>query len=767
MRTRSVAPSWAAGWLRDLRVAAGLTQEQLAHHTGLAVRSIRDLERGVVKRPRLGSLELIAGALDLSPEASDKLQHAFRGPHPTRAPLSATEAVGRAHVQRTPAELPRDIFRFIGRDDETQRIGELLHASSGAGPPVIVVYGAGGFGKTTLAIHVAHEHAASYADGQVFIALAGPRDDHLSTERAQLEILWALGVPEHDLPRSAAARTRLLRTLTSDTAILFALDDARDAAHVEDLIPSGSANAVIITSRSPLHELDLSGRIQLATLSRGESVALLSASSSRTDEPAACSRLADLCGDLPLALRVAAARLAARPDWTATDLVVRLEEEHTRLSFLSYGVLGVRACLGVSYQALADSDAPLDQLACEVLARLSRLPAHDFAVETVLTVLDLPAAEVEGAVERLVDVQLLQSRSPDRVSFHNLTLLFARELPVGPTADADVVRLGATMAAKVTEVAAIFGKEHGELATLSWLRDWPRSRRETFTWFRDEVANIADYVQQRASATPQEYEICRFLVQDTWVLLEHGRLSDTRDQAVAALLAAADRYDDPLTQVWCERQLGFAYGNVGDVEVARAHLARAAAYLARLPEDPVAQARGNAWVLSLQGILDGMAGDLDAAEDHLREALRVMSGLRLEHQRQCLQNLAFALLEAGRPVEALRYNLRLLNIDHVVDVNSDMVATLGVAETLAAMGRPHDALRYARMALELAERARVPRRVYEVLVVIATESYHAGLADQAREAAQRAAAVVAAQAPAAQWSTSRQRAQITAAATRD
>jgi len=767
MRTGSVAPSWAAGWLRDLRVAAGLTQEQLAHHTGLAVRSIRDLERGVVKRPRLGSLELIAGALDLSPEASDKLQHAFRGPHPTRAPLSATEAVGRAHVQRTPAELPRDIFRFIGRDDETQRIGELLHASSGAGPPVIVVYGAGGFGKTTLAIHVAHEHAASYADGQVFIALAGPRDDHLSTERAQLEILWALGVPEHDLPRSAAARTRLLRTLTSDTAILFALDDARDAAHVEDLIPSGSANAVIVTSRSPLHELDLSGRIQLATLSRGESVALLSASSSRTDEPAAWSRLADLCGDSPLALRVAAARLAARPDWTATDLVVRLEEEHTRLSFLSYGVLGVRACLGVSYQALAASDAPLDQLACEVLARLSRLPAHDFAVETVLTVLDLPAAEVEGAVERLVDVQLLQSRSPDRVSFHNLTLLFARELPVGPTADADVVRLGATMAAKVMEVADIFGKEHGELATLSWLRDWPRSRRETFTWFRDEVANIADYVQQRASATPQEYEICRFLVQDTWVLLEHGRLSDTRDQAVAALLAAADRYDDPLTQVWCERQLGFAYGNVGDVEVARAHLARAAAYLARLPEDPVAQARGNAWVLSLQGILDGMAGDLDAAEDHLREALRVMSGLRLEHQRQCLQNLAFALLEAGRPVEALRYNLRLLNIDHVVDVNSDMVATLGVAETLAAMGRPHDALRYARMALELAEQARVPRRVYEVLVVIATESYHAGLADQAREAAQRAAAVVAAQAPAAQWSTSRQRAQITAAATRD
>lgn len=764
MRTSSASPGWAARWLRDLRIAAGLTQEQLAHRTGLAVRSIRDLERGVVKRPRVGSLELIATALDLSPEASDQLQQAFRGLHPTAVPLGATEAAGRAQVQRTPAELPRDIFQYVGRDDEARRIRKFLSETAIHGPPVIVVSGAGGFGKTTFAIHVAHQHASSYADGQVFISLAGPREDHLTTERAQLEILWALGVPEHDLPRSADARTRLMRTLTADTSILFVLDDALNATHVEELIPSGRGNAVIVTSRASLHELDVSGRIELDTLRRDESVALLLTSGSDVDDPADWSRLADLCGDSPLALRVAAARLAARPDWTPADLVVRLTEEHTRLSFLSYGVLGVRACLSVSHQALATSGAPVDRLACEVLARLARLPGHDFAVETVVMVLDLPAAEVEAAVERLIDVQLLQSRSHRRVSFHNLTLLFARELPVEASADVDVVRLGATMAAKVCEVAAIFGKEHGELATLTWLRKWPRSKRETFAWFREEVGNLADYVRQRASATPQEYEICRFLVQDTWVLLEHGRLSDTRDQAVAALLAAAERYVDPLTQVWCERQLGFAYGNVGDAETARAHLERAAAYLPQLPDDPVAQARANAWVLSLHGILDGMAGDLDAAEQHLREALRAMSGLTLEHQRQCLQNLAFALLEAGRPVEALRYNLRLLNNDeHVVDLNSDMVATIGVAETLGAMDRPLDAIRYARHALELAERASVPRRVYEVLVVIAVESHHAGLSDQADQAARRAAAVVSAQAPAAQWSTSRQRAQIAAA----
>ncbi len=756
MGSAPVSPRpWAATWLRDLRVAAGLTQEQLAERAGLAVRSIRDLERGAVKRPRQDSLQLIATALDLSSEASDQLALAFRSPRETSHRLAATEAAGRAQLPSTPAELPRDIGRFVGRIAEIQSLHELLATRSPRStPPVVVISGPGGFGKSTLAIHVAHSQANQFPDGQVFISLGGPREDRLTTERAEIEILWALGVADHEMPRSSPARGRLLRTLSSTTAMLFVLDDAVDAAHVAGLIPSGPRNAVVITSRSPLRDLDQTGNVRLGAFPREDSVDLLVGTGTTPSSPAEWARLAELCGDSPLALRISAARLSARADWNAADLVSRLEEEQTRLSLLDYGVLGIRACLNVSYQALSHSDSPADRLACSLFARLARLPARDFAVETIAAVVDRPLVTVEAAVERLVDVQLLQSRARDRVNYHDLTLLFARELPADDRTEHDLARLGAALAANVWDVAEIFGREPGELARVAWLESWQRSAREPFGWFRDEVVNVTDYVVQRAAATPEEYDLCRFIVQNTWVLMEHGRLSDTRDSAVAALCAAAEQYDDPLTCIWCERQLSFVHGNNGDLDTAREHLATCETYLSQLPADEFVQAKGQAWVLSLRGILAGMSGELDQAIVDLRAALRTISKFDLPHRRQCLQNLAFALMEAGRPLEALTYNLRLLSTgDHVVDSNSDMVATIGVAETLSAMGRPHDAIRYAESSLKLAEEAQVPRRIYEALAIIAVESYRAGLPDRGELAAERAAGVVLAQNPAAQWST--------------
>ncbi|MGI8578887.1 MAG: helix-turn-helix domain-containing protein [Nocardioidaceae bacterium] len=756
---------WASVWLRDLRVAAGYTQEQLAERAGLAVRSLGDLERGAVKRPHRDTVDLLCAALDLSEDAADRLRVAFRGA-PSDAPLAATVAVGRGQVQRSPAELPRDILHFVGRAAELAEIGALLpvRRRTATSPVVIVVYGPGGFGKSTLAIHAAHDHSSEFSDGQIFVSLGGQGKNAVTAERAALEILWALGVPNGDIPRSPSARSRFLRTLTAPMRLLLVLDDAADAGQVGDLLPSGPGNAVIVTSRSPLHDLDTDHRIELSPFTRGDSIALLRRASTTTGDPAAWSKLAELCGDAPLALRISAARLASRSDWSAEDLVRRLEQEQTRLSFLEHGVLGMRSCLAVSVSALSMSGTAIDLLALSLLVRLARLPGRDLAIETIVAVAAAPSSEVEAAVERLIDVQLLQSRSRERVNFHDLTLLYARELPEEAAGAGDNARLGAYLAANIWDVAKFYGKEPEAIAELRWLESHARSRRHVFDWFRDEVPNLVEYVKQRSAANSEEYVLCRFIVQNVWVLLENARLADVRDEAVAALSEAAKRQHDPLTRIWCERQLGFAMGNQGDFDSANEHLAKAWELLPELPDDPDSVAKGRSWVQSLEGILAGMSGDLNAAISGLRSALRTVSGRNLQHRGQCLQNLAIALTMAGRPQEGLRYHLRQLApvVDHPDD-NSEILATLGVAECMSVMNKPLAAIRSAKRALSLAESARVPRSIFEALVMIAEQSYQVDLPEQAEAALDRARAVVATQSVAATWSMAAEEKQIEAA----
>ncbi len=764
---------WGATWLRDLRVAAGLTQERLAERAGLAVRSIRDLERGAVRRPRQETLRLIGQALDLEPAAAEQLDQAFRGSRAERArPLAATDSAGRAQFSRSPAELPRDVSLFVGRDQQLHTLRACLAADRAGtdAPSVLVVSGPGGFGKTTLAVHAAHQCRETYPDGQVFISLGGLRSDSLAPGQAQFEILWALGVPDREIPRSPQARTRFLRTLTADSRLLLVLDDAADAAQVTDLLPSGPANAVVVTSRSPLADLDATTYVSVGAFARSDSVTLLSRSvgdGRAPEQDGAWSRLAALCGDSPLALRISAARLLSRDDWTVTDLAARLEQEQTRLSFLDYGVLGMRACLNVSVQALRSPDSTpsdRDQLALSLFCRLSRLPGRDFAVETVAAIADRDPAEVEAAIDRLLDVQLLQSRATDRVSYHDLTLLYAREMPNPPDTEPDYVRLGTYYATNVIEIARVFGNTPENTALVEQLRERPHSKRDVFDWFRDEVAGVSEYVTSRAAASREEYELCRLIVQSIWVLLEHTKLGNIRDNAVAAMSEAAKVYDDPFTRIWCERQLSFAHANAGDLETAQAHLARAEEILPEVADDPILHARAAGGLLSLRGIMSGMAGDLDAAISDLRAALRLLSRHHLQHRNHCLENLSYALLQAGQPLEAMRYHLRLLESARASDnVNGQILATQGIAEELGQMGKPQQAIRYAERALKLAEAARVPHRIFDALELVAQQGYLAGCPEKAAAAHDRASAVVNTQSPAAQWSTARQQKMVAAA----
>lgn len=296
------------------------------------------------------------------------------------------------------------------------------------------------------------------------------------------------------------------------------------------------------------------------------------------------------------------------------------------------------------------------------------------------------------------------------------------------------------------------------------LAEIPRTQRDIFDWFRDEVSGISEYVTARASSSEQEYLLCRLIVQSIWVLLEHTKRSNIRDNAVEAVCAAAKTYRDPFTRIWCERQLSFAYANAGSLERARTHLGNAEAILPELSGDPETLARAEGGLLSLRGILHGMGGDLEAAIGDLRTALRRLSPFQLAHRAHCLENLAYALVEAGRPREALRYHLRLLAAASTAgNANGQILATQGIAEELAAMDKPTQAIRQAQQALALAEEARVPRRIFDALELVAQQSYAADLPEQAAAAHERAMAVVNTQAPAARWSPDRWAAEVNAA----
>ncbi|MBB5076642.1 AfsR/SARP family transcriptional regulator [Nonomuraea endophytica] len=377
-----------------------------------------------------------------SAELADVYQQLITGTLPT-APLTAGTA------GPVPAQLPGDIPDFTGRQEVVEAVEELLRTG------VVAISGLGGVGKTALAVHVAHRVRERYSDGQLHVDLRGagadPADPALVLER----FLDALGADR--IPPDPEQRAALLRTLTVDRRALFLLDNAASAAQVRPLLPSGPGSGVLVTSRARLSDLTGARHVDLDVPPEHEAVALFAAvarlpsgpttapvpseqtpardSSGRTatrvpteqtaaSDPAretvpsgeAVARVVQACGYLPLAVRVAGARLAARPRWSVEDLLTRLSAQ--RLGELRVGDVGVEASFALSY----------DQLGEELARGFRRLAVPDSAeltVELAAAVLGRDAREAERTCEELVDLSLLESAAAGRYRYHDLLRDFA------------------------------------------------------------------------------------------------------------------------------------------------------------------------------------------------------------------------------------------------------------------------------------------------------------------------------------------------------
>jgi tetratricopeptide (TPR) repeat protein/transcriptional regulator with XRE-family HTH domain len=424
---QGVAPGEPArrGRLAARRKALGLTQEQLAERLNVERTTVARWERGQVQ-PRPWLWPKLAKTLQVSPDRIEQLLA-----HDVLPADSSPD--GRGAAVPVPRQLPAAVADFTGRGAELAALAQTLDQSAGATPGTVVISaigGTAGVGKTTLALHWAHQVADRFPDGQLHVNLRGFDSSGTTVTAAEAirGFLDALGVPPSRIPPTPEAQAALYRSQLAARRMLVVLDNARDEQQVRPLLPASPGSLVLVTSRHQLGGLaaaDGARLISLDVLSHAEAVALLTArfgQAQADDEPEAVSEIASLCARLPLALSVAAARVAARPGFPLADLADELREVAGRLDALDAGDPGscVRAVFSWSYRQLSGEAARMFRL-------LGIHPGPDISVCAAASLAATAEAEARRLLRELARAHLVTEHVPGRYALHDLLRAYATE----------------------------------------------------------------------------------------------------------------------------------------------------------------------------------------------------------------------------------------------------------------------------------------------------------------------------------------------------
>ncbi|WP_166427313.1 AfsR/SARP family transcriptional regulator [Nonomuraea mesophila] len=405
------------GWLQLMLALSRLGRRGEALETYQRARTVLNDELGIEPGPELRQLQAAVLA----------------GGTPEPAPPAPAQPVALC-------QLPPDIADFVGRTEEVATLLVALRAPDAppavarlrgpvpTAPAITVITGPPGIGKSTLAVRVAHLVRPDFPDGQLYLRMSsgssGPREPY----SLLAELLRGLQPDASDLPATLEGRAALFRSLVADRALLIVLDNAAGADQVSHLLPGTPHSAVLVTSRGPLTTLPGVTTVPLGVPTEDEARALLEGIAGETrvrGEPEAARKILHACGYLPLAIRIAGARLATRPGWPMRTFAARLADNAARLDELAIGGQDVRAGFAMSYDALPD----VARRAFRLLGLAGLDSTADWSLAALMGVRQ---REAEAAAETLALAGLLSAEEVDlcgqpRYRMHDLLQDFAHE----------------------------------------------------------------------------------------------------------------------------------------------------------------------------------------------------------------------------------------------------------------------------------------------------------------------------------------------------
>jgi DNA-binding SARP family transcriptional activator len=589
---------------------------------------------------------------------------ASAGPHEG---ATAAEPARAARPVPAPAQLPADVTDFTGRSDQVRHLSDLLSGAGangeGGAVRIALVAGSGGLGKTSLAVHAAHQVRGRFPDGQLYVDLLGATPLPLGAGDVLARFLRDLGVDGRDIPVDEAELAARYRTVLAGRRILILLDNARDAAQVRPLLPGTASCAVLVTTRSRMPDLASTRLVDLDVLDDDEALTLFTrvvGDDRAAAEPEATAELLLACAGLPLAIRICAARLATRSGWTIATMANRLRDEHRRLDELSVGDLAVRASFQVSFASLSASAQPDGVAPADAFRLLGLWHGPSISSAAAAALFGTAEGRASGALEALVDAHLLESTAPDRYKFHDLLRVYASERAVAdlpePARDAAIGRL-LRWYMRTADAAATVVSPHRYTMPLEPPGTDPAplgfgAADDALSWYDTERANV---------------------------------VAATRQASAAGLHDVAWRIPPPLFIFFQSRN------NWADCIAAH----RIALEAAR----KVGQRQGEAWVLNNLGEALGITGDGDSI-GYLEQALAIRREIGDRRgEAQAANNLADAYRALGRKEEALDLLLLALAVNREAGYRfGEGVALVNLGDVLLGLDRADEAIDYLRQA---------------------------------------------------------------------
>jgi DNA-binding SARP family transcriptional activator/Tfp pilus assembly protein PilF len=678
--------------------------------------------------------------------------------------------------------LPHDIVDFSGRAAELAQLRDGIARSAATALAISTIDGMGGIGKTALAVRLAYLVRGDYPDGQHFLDLRGftPGQDPMTSAQALDVLLRGIGVPVEQVPADEDSRIAYWRSQMASRRMLVVLDNAVDEGQVRPLLPGAAKTLVIVTSRRYLGGLEGTSPLFLDVLPRPDALALFEQVAGRPlAEPdrAVAAEVVELCGRLPLAVRIAGSRLRHRPNWTVADLVSRLRDQRRRTRFLAIGDRTVAAVLALSYRYLSPAQQRLFRL-------LGVHPGVDFEPYAVAALTGITPEEAEDGLDALVDENLLLQGIGGRYRIHDLVRDCAHELANQHDSTAELraaahrlldyyLRLAwrscepmaraahrfqpgfldpAPELAAGTDPIGLLKVEHGNLveaaryaAEHGWLdHTWqiPGALQPFLNRMNHHGNSLAMFERGLAAArelgdVPGESAM---LSNIALIMRELGRFAEAQrlfEQAIAI-----SRRTAALAAEACQLAgLGFTYRRAGQLRLAHETFA------ARREQAERAGVRGGYAALTNNlAVVCIATGRYAEARAYLEEVLPIARELGAVHdEAMLLGNLGQALDRLGQGAAALERFDRALELSRRVELRQgEAMGLAGRGAARVNLGDLAGGLADGRAGLVIARDAGAPYAECEALLVIGAAQAAAGQRTQAESAYEQARKIAAA-----------------------